>query len=200
MNATESKRRKHLLTDKMKVLSAKALAQKIGYLQAVDFPDTAFDSLPRLSFNPSRHIKSKDNLYLVKSGSVIIKHAHYEYFIKDLSPGALFGNLPLLGQTMLGTEALAGSGGATLGVVDRQRTKRIVETNPIGILDKLGSRLSSIETDHYRVRFQLADSRLAALILNLSGEAPSVEGLSHEELGEMLGIYRETVTTSLGVM
>ena len=100
----------------------------------------------------------------------------------------------------LATEALAGSEGVTLGVVDRQRAKRIVETNPIRILDKLGPRLSSVETDHYRVRFQLADSRLAALILELSGETPTVEGLSHEELSEMLGIYRETVTVSLTVM
>lgn len=195
------KRRKHILTDRMKALSAKALAQKIGYLRIDDLPGAAiFDSLPRLSFNASRHIHSKDNLYIVKSGSVIIRHAHYEYFIKDLWSGAVFGNMPLLGQSLMGMEAMAGSEGATLGVLDLSAAKRWVAANAIALFERLGPRLSSLETEHYRSRFQLADSRLAALILDLAADGSTVAGLSHEEIGELLGMYRETITTTLSVM
>lgn len=202
MNNTslESRRRKHLLTEKMKVLAAKALAQRIGYLRVGDSTDTFFETLPRLSYNAGRQIKSRDNLYLVKSGSVIIRHAHYEYFVKDLSPGVLFGNLPLLGQSMLVTEALAGSEGVTLAVMDKQGAKRWVESNPIGVLEKIGPQLCLVELEYYRSRFQLSDSRLAALILELSGDGSTVEGFSHEDLGHILGMYRETVTMSLAVM
>lgn len=196
-----SRRRKHVLTDKMKALSAKALAQKIGYLRIDDLPGTAiFDSLPRLSFNAGRRIRSKDNLYLVISGSVTVRHAHHEYFVKDLSAGALFGNMPLLGQTLIGTEAIAGNEGATLGVLDTRRAKRWIESNPIAVLEKLGPRLSSVETEDYRARFQFADSRIAALLLQLSIEGSRVEGLTHEEIGELLGMYRETVTITLSAM
>lgn len=198
--AIESRRRKHLLTEKMKVLSAKALAQRVGYLRVGDPADAFFDTLPRLSYNAGRQIKSRDNLYLVKSGSVIIRHARYEYFVKDLSPGVLFGNMPLLGQTMLVTEALAGSQGVTLAVMDKQGARRWIESNPIGVVEKIGPQLCLIEFEHYRSRFQLSDSRLAALILELSGEGSTVEGFSHEDLGHMLGMYRETVTMGLAVM
>lgn len=201
-NALEpSRRRRHVLTDRMKALSAKALAQKIGYLRIDDLPGTTiFDSLPRLSFNAGRRIRSKDNLYLVISGSVMISHTHHKYFVKELSAGALFGNMPLLGQTLIVTEAIVGNDGATLGVFDARSAKRWIEANPIAILEKLGPRLSSVETEDYRARFQLADSRLAALILELSAEDSTVKGVSHEELGELLGIYRETITITLSVM
>lgn len=196
-----NRRRKHVLTDKTKVLSAKALAQKIGYLRIDDLPGTAiFDSLPRLPFNAGRRIRSRDNLYLVKAGEVIIRHARHDYFVKELTPGLLFGNMPLLGQTLMGTEAIAGSEGATLGVLDTNTAKRWIESNPIPILECLGPRLSRVDAEHYRSQFQLADSRLARLILELSAEGSTVEGLTHEELGERIGTYRETVSVTLSVM
>jgi CRP-like cAMP-binding protein len=196
-----NRRRKHVLTDKTKALSAKALAQKIGYLRIDDLPDTAiFDSLPRLSFKAGRRIRSRDNLYLVKTGEVIIRHARHDYFVKELAPGLLFGNMPLLGQTLIGTEAIAGSEGATLGVLDTNTAKRWIESNPLALLEKLGPRLSSVDAEHYRSQFQLADSRLARLILELSAEGTTLEGLTHEELGELLGTYRETVSVTLSVM
>lgn len=166
-----------------------------------EFPSaTIFDSLTRLTFNVGRRIKSKDNLYLVKSGSVIIRHSRHNYFVKELASGALFGNLPLLGQTMTGTEAIAGSDGAVLGVLDTNAAKRWIETSPIALLEKLGPRLSRLEDEHYSTRFQLADSRLAALLLELAGEDSIAKGFSQAELGEMIGVYRETVTTTLSMM
>lgn len=188
-------------TDKQKALAAKALAQKVGYLRVDEFPDTSlFDSLPRLRFKAGRRIQSKDNLYVVKSGSVIIKHAHYNYFVKELTSGVLFGNLPLLGQTMTITDAIAGSGGAMLGVLNTNAVKQWIAANPIALLEKLGPRLSKLADEYYRASFQLIDSRLAALLLELAGDDSIVKGLSQTELGELIGIYRESVTTTLSMM
>lgn len=186
------------MTDRMKELSAKALAQKVGYLKSDDLPGD-FESLQEITFYPGKNIKSKDNLYLIKTGSVIIHHAHHKYFIKDLSPGCVFGNLPLLGQTILFTEATAGTEGATLAIIDVQIAARWIQKNPIKILELVGPRLCAMETDQYRTRFQLVDSRVAALLLQLSADNV-LEGFSHEELGEILGVYRETVTMALSVM
>ena len=196
-----NKRRKHILTDRTKKLAAKFLAQKIGYLRSDELPSAdRFESLPRLSFNPGRQIKSKDSLYYVRSGSVIIRHAHYEYFIKDISPGNLFGNLPILGQTMLCTQALAGSNGAMLSVLNSEAAKQWIREYPVELFETIVPRFSEIEFEHYRSRFQLIDSRLAALILKLSAEGTTVEGLSQAEIGELLGTYRETVTNTLSLM
>ena len=191
-------RRKHFLSEKTKILSAKALAQKIGYLKTTDFPFN-YDSLPRLNFSPGRPIKSKDNLYVVKSGSVTLRHVRHKYFIKDITPGYLFGNLPLLGQTMALTESLAGKEGVVVGVLDIPAAKRLIDTNPITVLELLGSRLAGVEVEHYRSRFQSADSRLAAFLLELS-ESNKLEGFTHTDLGDLMGMYRETISNTLSVI
>jgi hypothetical protein len=184
-NALELSKRRRGSTDKHKALAAKALAQKVGYLRVDVFPGASlFDSLPRLTFKAGRRIQSKDNLYLVKSGSVIIKHAHHNYFVKELTPGVLFGNLPLLGQTMTLTDAIAGNEGAMLGVLNVSTAKQWIVANPIELLEKLGPRLSKLNDEYYRASFQLVDSRLAALLLELAGDDSIVKGLSQVELNQ----------------
>ena len=191
-------RRKHLLTDRMKALAASSLAQKIGYLKAEDFPGSrVFVSLPVQSFVSGRIINCKNNICLVTRGAVEIYHTVHSYFIKRLSSGTLFGDMPLLGQTMLITKALAGEEGAEIGFMDTYTAKRWARTNPLGLLEKIGCRLADIEQEHYSSHFQLADSRIATLLLKLAGKDSVIEGISHEELGEHLGLYRETVTVIL---
>ncbi len=182
----------------MKDLSASALAQKIGYLKAEDFPGLrVFVSLPVQSFAHGRIINCKNNLCLVTRGAVEIYHDAHNYFIKRLAAGALFGEMSLLGQTMLITKAVAGEEGAEIGFMDTDTAKRWARTNPLGLIEKIGSRLTDIELEHYSSHFQLADSRIAALLLKLAGKNSVIEGYSHEDLGEKLGIYRETVTIIL---
>jgi CRP-like cAMP-binding protein len=193
-------RRKHLLTDKMRTLAAAALAQKIGYLRIDDFPDKSFDNLPSQSYSPNRIIRCKEEIFIVKEGLVEIWHTRYDKLVKELTAGVIFGDMPLLGQTLLGTKAITGKSGATVSVMNIQSAKRWIETNPALVVSELGNRLSDIETEHYRSQFQLADSRVAALLLELVGHDSTIEGVSHEQLGEKLGLYRETVTVLLDAM
>lgn len=169
--------RRHLLTDRMKDLAASSLAQKIGYLKAQDFPGSRiFVSLPVQSFTQGRIINCKDNLCLVTRGMVEIYHATHNYFIKRLTAGTLFGDLPLLGQTMLITKAIAADGGAEIGFMDSETAKRWARTNTLVLLEKIGSRLFEIEEEHYSSHFQLADSRIAGLLLKLAGKGSVIEG------------------------
>ena len=194
-------RRKHVLTDRMKALSASALAQKIGYLKADDFPGSrVFVSLPVQSFAHGKVINCKNYICLVTRGAVEIYHAAHNYFIKRLPAGTLFGDLPLLGQTMLITKALAGEGGAEIGFMDTDTAQRWARTNPLGLIEKIGRRLTDVEEEHYSSHFQLADSRIAALLLELAMKDTVIEGISHQELGDRLGLYRETVTVILDAM
>lgn len=190
--------RKHTLTERTKSLAAFALSRKIGYLRLEDFPDShIFQILPTQLFNPNRVLRFKNELLLVKHGQIEIWHTHHDHLVKQLEAGALFGDMPLLGQAMLGTKAISGIQGATVAVMNVEAAKEWIESDPVSIFEKLGNRLAEIETQHYRSRFQLADSRIAALLLEVAGEGSTVLGLTHEEIGERIGLYRETVTITL---
>ncbi len=193
--------RKHARTERMKALAASALAQKVGYLRVEDFPQTdLFDTLPTESFDSRRVIGCEDKLLVIKHGLVEIWHKRDAKLVKTLTPGALFGELSLVGQSMLRTKAIAGTPGATVAVMDEVAALRWGEQDLARMMRVIGSRLARIEDEHYRSRFQLADSRIAALLLELAGKRSMITGVTHEEIGERLGLYRETVTTMLDAM
>ncbi len=199
--AKTPKRRKHILTDRMIALAAAALSRKIGYLRVEEFHGSSiFATLPTKHFDPKRVIRIEDGLYLVSGGVVQIRHSHHDYLVKELTPGALFGDMPLLGQTMLMTNAVAGAEGALVSFMSSDVARDWVWSNPIEILERIGTRLATIEAEQYRSSFQLTDSRVAAFLLELAGEGATVEGMSHEMIGDRLGMYRETVTVALDAM
>jgi CRP-like cAMP-binding protein len=192
---------KHVFTDRKKALVAAVLSRKIGYLKIADFPQSnVFKTLPVQSHNAHRIIRCKDELFLLKEGVVEIWQTHHDRLVKELTEGVMFGDMPLLGQTMLGTRAITGTAGATVAVMDVRAAKAWIESDPVSIFAELGYRLARIEAHHYRSLFQLADSRLAAVLLELAGDDTVIKGLSHSALGERIGVYRETVTITLDAM
>src|ERR1044071_212112 len=158
--------RKHLQSEKKKSLVAASLAKKIGYLKIQDvIPSGVVENLPTQSFNPHRIIGTKNKLFLVKEGSVEIWHTHYDKLVKTLEPGMLFGNMALLGQAMIGTRAISATVGSVLAEITTDTVKEWIKGNPLEVAQRIGSRLTEVEIEHYRAIFQLADSRVAALLL-----------------------------------
>jgi CRP-like cAMP-binding protein len=196
-----SRVKKHDLTDKMKSLAASALAREVGYLRFEELPETRFfDTLPTRSLGANRIIRGKDELLLVRRGLVEIWHTRHDLLVKKLTAGALFGDMPLLGQTMLGTKAITGPEGASVAVMDIHKAKEWIKAAPVSILEKIGNRLACINIEYYRSRFQLSDSRIAAVLIEKAGEGSHILGLTHEAIGEQIGVYRETVTITLDAM
>ncbi len=194
-------RRNHGLTDKMKAFATSALAQKVGYLRVEDFPDAGlFDDLPTKTYSPNRIIRSQDELLLVKRGLVEVWHTHHDLLVKKLTIGSLFGDMPLLGQTMVVAQAVSGPAGAMVAVMNTDRVRELIKANADSLAEKLYPRLASLDTEHYRAIFQKADSRVAALLLKLAGEGSTVEGVKQSQLGERIGLVRETVAVVLGSM
>ena len=192
---------RHEITGRMKALAAVALAQKVGHLRLEDLPASSiFETLPTRSLDAKLTVRTKDELFLVREGQVEIRHIQHGFFVKELKPGTLFGEMPLLGQTMLGTKAITGEEGATLVVMDVETAKEWVMNDPVSILLEVGQRLIRTEADLYRSMFQLADSKIATLLLELAGKGSTITGLTQQEIGERLGLYRETVTHRLQAM
>jgi CRP-like cAMP-binding protein len=185
------------LAQKRKVLAAKILSRKIGYLKAQEFSPSVFESIPVQTFAAHRIIRPKNELFVVQKGVVEIWRTSQDMFVTELEKGSIFGEMSLLGQTMVGCQAIAGAGGTTLGVMNVEQITEWLRSNPLPILDTLGARLSLLEGEHYKVIFQTIESRMAGLLLELAGEEPSVKGLSHGNFSEQLGTYRETVTNVL---
>jgi hypothetical protein len=164
--------KKPLLTDKRKVLAAASLAQKIGYLK-INLPD-----IPAKHFNAHKIIRPNNELFIIRKGVVEIWHTHQDMLVTELGETSVFGEMPLLGQTMLGTQAIVGSGGVTVGVIDVNQVTELVSPGELSLLQTLGPRLARVESDHYRAIFQNAESRVAALILELAGSESVVTGLT----------------------
>jgi len=185
----------------MKALATSALSQKVGYLRVEDFPDAEmFNDLPTQAYSPNRIIRVKGVLLLVKRGLVEVWHPHHDLLVKKLTIGAMFGDMPLLGQTMVVTQAVSGPAGATVGVMNAERVRELINSNVDSLAERLYPRLALAEAEHYRAIFQKADSRLAALLLELAGEGSTVEGIKQAQLGERIGLMRETVAVVLNSM
>ena len=190
----------HTLSQKRKVLAARILAQKIGYLKTEDFPPTIFENLPSQTFNAHKIIRAKDELFVVKEGMVEIWNPHQDMLVSELQTGTLFGEISLLGQSMYECQAIAGSGRVTLGVMELELIAEWIKTEPMEILEEIGPRLVLVEAEHYRTIFQTIEHRLSALLLELAGESSVVEGWTQDDFAQQLGSYRETVTTTMKAM
>ena len=66
----------------------------------------------------------------------------------------------------------------------------------VRILEAVGQRLVNAERQLEEMAFKGLIPRVAALLLR-AAEGDEVKGLSHQDLAERLGVYRETVTNAL---
>jgi CRP-like cAMP-binding protein len=178
-------------TEKTKALAAASLAQRIGYLR-LELPD-----LPIQDFNAHKIIRPQEQLFIIRQGTVEIWQTHHDILVTELKQDSIFGDMPLLGQTMLGTQAIAGSGGVTLGVMGLDEATDWAESNQLAVLEEIGPRLAHLQAAHYRTQFYTVESRLASLLLDLAGNDSVITGLTHGDLGDQIGTYRETVTMAL---
>jgi CRP-like cAMP-binding protein len=69
------------------------------------------------------------------------------------------------------------------------------------LFEDLGSRLRETEARLEEIAFKGIPARLASLLLQLAdeGSTDTVSGLTHQDLGEQIGTYRETTTQTLNM-
>jgi CRP/FNR family cyclic AMP-dependent transcriptional regulator len=193
--------------------------EKQGYLSDVDlFRDlserdmaeldriTTITSVPRgrVFYQPE---DVSEVLFLVKAGRVQLYRISPEgkkLVIATLGPGTLFGEMALLGQQMHNAFAEALDDCLIL-VMSRADLERLILNKPevgLRILETTGKRLRDAEKRLEDMAFKGIPARLASLLLRLSEERGSNEitGLTHQDLAETIGTYRETATQVLNDM
>lgn len=124
--------------------------------------------------------------------------------------GSVFGEMSLLGQGMHGAFAQAITP-CTLCLMSREHVQRLLFGDPriaMRIAEALGQRLASAENRLLDFAFRRVPERLARLLLQLAQPHRSLLSFTqrmevrytHEELADMIGTTRETVTKLLNDM
>jgi CRP-like cAMP-binding protein len=145
-------------------------------------------------------------LFILQSGSVQLYHLSTDgrkLIIATLAAGDCFGEMLLLGQNTHNDFAEA-TAASSICAINKQDIESLLLQHSgitLALLKKMSQRLALLEVQLINTTFKSMPARLAALLLQLAQhkeqEIMVVEGLSHEELAERLGVYRETVSTAL---
>jgi len=191
-------------------------SDKIGYLQMVDiFQDLTeaemeeIDRATTLSSTRRGRIfympeDTSEVLFLLKQGRVQLYRISPDgkkLVIDTIGPGSVFGEMALIGQGMHNTFAEAVEP-SVLYIMSREDVERLLVTKPmvaVRIFEVLGRRLKEAESRLEEIAFKGIPARLASLLLQLADEQgdDTIGGLTHQDLGEQIGTYRETTTQTL---
>jgi CRP/FNR family transcriptional regulator, cyclic AMP receptor protein len=148
--------------------------------------------------------ETSEALFLLKTGRVRIYRLTADgkrLVLSTLEPHTFFGDMPLAGQNMYGTYAEAVDD-CLICVLGRADLERLIQTRPqvaIRLLEVVGRRLLEAESVIEDFAFKSIPARLATLLLRLpaTGDGRDVTGHTHQDLADMVGTYRETVTLTL---
>jgi CRP/FNR family transcriptional regulator, cyclic AMP receptor protein len=194
-------------------------SNKLAYLSMVEiFQDlsrpeieyidqmTAMVTTPkgRVFYNPA---DSSEVLFILKKGDVSIYRINPDgkkLVTAQLGSGSIFGEMSVLGQRMQETYAEATSD-CLICVMSRADVEQLLLKNPriaMRLAQSLGNRLAEAEARLEDMAFKSVPGRLAGLLLRLADDTDwrgrnVVSGLTHQQLAELVGSYRETVTLTL---
>lgn len=160
-----------------------------------------------LIYSPEEH---GEVLFLLKEGRVRLYRLSPDgkaLTTAMIEPGAVFGEMALLGQGMQDSfaEALAD---CALYVLSRRDVQEVLLADPRvsrRLLELVSRRLSATERKLEEFAFRNVPQRLASLLLQLAHVPPGRSAgpvtlparYTHQQLAEMIGTYRETVTKVL---
>jgi CRP-like cAMP-binding protein len=150
-----------------------------------------------------RQEDTAEALFLLKRGRVRLSRLSAggkRLELAILEQGTFFGEMPLLGERMRQASAEA-LDDCLLCVMSQADIEQLVLRAPrvaLRMLSVLGRRLAESEARLEDLAYRSVPARLASVLLRLGHEhGDLIDGLTHQELGDIIGAYRETVTKTL---
>lgn len=140
-------------------------------------------------------------LFLLREGAVQIYRMSPEgrkLVIAQLLPQSFFGELSCIGQGMYDTFAEV-TEDSTIVTMNCAVLNNLLANKPQvarRILEAFGRRVLEAERQLEETVFKGMTARVAALLLR-EARGEEVSGLSHQDIAERLGVYRETATNAL---
>ncbi len=142
-------------------------------------------------------------LFLVASGRVQLYRTTRDgrrFVVATLGPGSMFGEDSLLGGQGPDTHAVALEA-CTIWMMPQKQAMEVSSTDAmfgIGLIQAMGQRVVDAENRLEQMAYSTIASRLAALLVELAGDDPQpVVQVTHQELADMLGTWRETISKTL---
>lgn len=190
-----------------------ALTSKVAYLSDTDiFRDLSSQELEELDrltamstcrrgkvfYSPT---ETGEVLFILKRGRVNLYRINADgkkLVTATIGPGTVFGEMSLVGQGMHDTFAEAAED-CTLCVMSRSDIEHLLLSKPrvaLRFMELMARRLRDVEVRMETVAFKSVPTRLATFLLELANDG-RVIGVSHQDLADMVGTYRETVTRIL---
>lgn len=191
----------------------KSLLTKIGYLSALellrDLSPEQMEEIDRATvmqkckagrvfYTPG---ETGEVLFILKKGRVQLYRMSAEgrkLVIAELPQYSFFGEMSCIGQGMYDAFAEAVED-SLICTMSRSDVERLLLSKPpvaVRILEAVGQRMVEAERRLEELAFKGLIPRLAALLLR-EAEGEMISGLTHQDLADRLGVYRETVTTAL---
>ncbi|WP_380165585.1 Crp/Fnr family transcriptional regulator [Jannaschia sp. R86511] len=155
----------------------------------------------------------REVLYIVKSGRVRLVRSGADgrtMTLAVLGPGALFGQMRLLGQDMRSSSAEAFEDVVLCQMSESDVRALLLSDLRVAarITEGLGRRLAEVEQRLADTLLKTAPQRVAATLATLAGAAPTTlrlagprgheVRLTHAQLADLVGTTRETTTKVLG--
>ncbi len=208
----------HRKREQIQVLGDPA-AQKHAYLLTMDiFRDLGREMIEHLVHQTQMRTCTKgqvlyaqedqaQTLFLLKRGRVQLYRltpSGKRLELATILPGTFFGEMPLLGESLRHAYAEAVEE-SLICVMSRSDVERLIRQQPqvaLRMIEVMGRRLALCEARLEELAYRSVPARIAAVLVRLSREQDSAQAaaisITHQELGEMVGALRETVTTVLG--
>lgn len=156
--------------------------------------------------------ESGDRLFLLRRGRVRIYKLSPEgraLTLLILEPSSLFGEMALSDGWLHDTfaESMTDS---SIGTIGRDELRRVLNAYPavsLRFMNVMSQRLRALERKLTDIAFKSVPQRLATVLLSLADTReshsdpavpPAVVRYTHQQLAEMIGSYRETVTKAIG--
>ena len=193
------------------------MVNKVNYLESVNiFRDLTAAEVEALGYQTTLITYSKGHLFympddpsealfILKSGRVQLYRLSPDgrkLVVAVLHPGAIFGQMSLVGQQMHNTFAEAFDD-CVICSWNRTEVEQLILEKPqvaLRIMEALSDRLVRTELRLEEVTFKRLPARIASLLIELTSDQDDdfiLKGYTHQYLADMLGTYRETVTQTL---
>ncbi len=142
-------------------------------------------------------------LFLLKQGRVQLYRltpSGKRLEVAVIEPGTFFGEMPLMGESLRHTfaEAMEDSLICVMSRSDIEGLMRKRSEVALRMIEVLGRRLALCEARLEEMAYRGVPARIAAVLVRLSeGYNGEVVSITHQELGDMIGALRESVTKVL---
>lgn len=147
--------------------------------------------------------ETREALFLLKRGRIEIYRLSEDgkrLLVSNVQAGMAFGDMALTGQGMHGSYAEAVED-CMICVMSRADVEALVQQYPavaVRIIRMLSDRITDLEERLDESALRDIPSRVAAALLRAAQQdGPSVR-MTHQQLAELVGTHRETVTRTLG--